>query len=196
MLCQPRIIDKKTCCDPSSPLAALLTSPPSPFFRFGMLKNPSTSAILQSRKLVNTVARIHIEQNSTLASSNTNMSAEVAAAPSPASSPRSPRPGRTSSQQDQASSDRRTNSRTGNMSYFPLGYKDAICQWVWIDPPHDYGNSNNLRKEASYLLVASGQILLLQSPNATSYHVYRISERPSRLPAIQSLTRPPPITRA
>ncbi|RYO81088.1 hypothetical protein DL766_004810 [Monosporascus sp. MC13-8B] len=86
-----------------------------------MLKSPSTSAILQPRKLVTTVARIHVEPNSTLATTNASMSTDEAAL-------------RRGGQQpvlasQRAGSDRKPNAKGPNMSYFPLGYKEAAYQW-------------------------------------------------------------------
>ncbi|RYP26905.1 hypothetical protein DL768_011521 [Monosporascus sp. mg162] len=86
-----------------------------------MLKSPSTSAILQPRKLVTTVARIHVEPNSTLATTNASMSTDEAAL-------------RRGGQQpvlasQRSSSDRKSNAKGPNMNYFPLSYKEAAYQW-------------------------------------------------------------------
>ncbi|OTB03027.1 hypothetical protein M426DRAFT_322049 [Hypoxylon sp. CI-4A] len=96
-----------------------------------MLKSP-TSVVVQSRKLVTTVARIQHADNST-SSFKTNMSTEEPV-PVPSSIPvgRPPRPSRRSRQRTPEGK----SVKPPNMGMFPLGYKDAVYQW-WnsVTPP-------------------------------------------------------------
>ncbi|KAI0172194.1 alpha/beta-hydrolase [Hypoxylon sp. FL1284] len=89
-----------------------------------MLKSP-TSAVVQSRKLVKTVARIH-HADSTNSALKANMSTEEPiAVPSSVPGGRLPRARRAREQ----APDGRSATKPPSMGMFPLGYKEAAYQW-------------------------------------------------------------------
>ncbi|CAJ2514145.1 Uu.00g022640.m01.CDS01 [Anthostomella pinea] len=92
--------------------------------RSGMLKRPP-STILQSRKLVSTVARTHQVDTSITPLSATNMSTDEVAQLPPSPLGRA----RTSPRTKARAPVGKPPPRQPGMGFFPLGYKDAVYQW-------------------------------------------------------------------
>ncbi|KAI2464550.1 alpha/beta-hydrolase [Annulohypoxylon bovei var. microspora] len=93
-----------------------------------MLKSP-TSAVIQSRKLVTTVARIQHADNIS-PSQKTNASTEKSiSVPSSIPIGRSPRPMLAPRKAREQMPEGKPGSKPPSMGMFPLGYKEAVYQW-------------------------------------------------------------------
>ncbi|KAI1853334.1 hypothetical protein JX265_000167 [Neoarthrinium moseri] len=91
-----------------------------------MIKNPSTSAVLQSRKLVTAVQKIQTDNQAYPPRQRANMTTEAA---NPQSGGSSMLASQRESEQTHHKTEEKPKAFQRMAPYFPLGYKEAVYQW-------------------------------------------------------------------